>query len=41
MNGYGDDDFVESYCQTAASKAAFGRVQKKLRQVWLEKNSGG
>ncbi len=38
MNGYGDGDFVESYCQTAASKAAFGRVQKKLRELWLEKN---
>lgn len=38
MNGYGDGDFVESYCQTAASKAAFARVQKKLRELWLEKN---
>lgn len=38
MNGYGDGDYVESYCQTAASKAAFARVQKKLRELWLEKN---
>ena len=38
INGYGDGDFVESYCQTAASKAAFGRVQKKLRELWSEKN---
>ena len=38
MNGYGDGDFVESYCQTATSKAAFGRVQKKLRELWSEKN---
>ena len=38
MNGYGDGDFVESYCQTAASKAAFARVQKKLRELWSEKN---
>ncbi len=38
MNGYGDGDFVESYCQTSTSKAAFARVQKKLRELWLEKN---
>lgn len=38
MNGYGDGDYVDSYCQTAASKAAFARVQKKLRELWLEKN---
>lgn len=38
MNGYGDGDYVRSYCQTAASKAAFARVQKKLRELWLEKN---
>lgn len=37
-NGYGDGDFVESYCQTAASKAAFARVQKKLHEQWLRKN---
>lgn len=34
MNGYGDGDYVDSYCQTAASKAAFARVQKKLRELW-------
>lgn len=38
MNGYGDGDYVASYCQTAASKIAFARVQKKLRGQWLEKN---
>lgn len=34
MNGYGDGDFVDSYCQTAASKKAFARVQKKLRELF-------
>lgn len=34
MNGYGDGDYVDSYCQTAASKAAFARVQKKLRELF-------
>lgn len=38
MNGYGDGDYVESCCQTAASKSAFARVQRKLRELWLEKN---
>ncbi len=38
MNGYGDGEYVESFCQTAASKAAFARVQRKLRELWLEKN---
>lgn len=33
MNGYGDGDYVDSYCQTAASKTAFARVQKKLREL--------
>ncbi len=37
MNGYGDGDYVDAYCQTAASKKAFARVQKKLRELWLEK----
>lgn len=41
MNGYDNGDYVESYCQTAASKATFARVQKKLRELWLEKISGG
>jgi hypothetical protein len=30
-------EYVESYCQTAASKKAFVRVQKKMRALWLEK----
>lgn len=34
MNGYGGGDYVDSYCQTAISKAAFARVQKKLRELW-------
>lgn len=38
MNGYGDGDYVESYCQTAASKKAFTRVQKKLYGLWQRKN---
>jgi len=38
MNGYGDGDYARSYCQTAASKAAFARTSKKLRELWLEKN---
>jgi hypothetical protein len=38
MNGYGDGDYVESYCQTAASKKAFDRVQKKLLELWQRKN---
>jgi hypothetical protein len=38
MNGYGDGDYVESFCQTAAAKSAFARVQRKLRELWLEKN---
>lgn len=37
MNGYGDGDYVDSYCQTAALKRAFARVQKKLRELWSEK----
>lgn len=37
MNGYGDGDYVDSYCQTAVSKRAFARMQKKLRELWLEK----
>ena len=38
MNGYGDGDYVESYCQTAASKTVFARVQKKLHGLWQRKN---
>lgn len=38
MNGYDNGEYVESYCQTAATKAAFARVQKKLRELWLRKN---
>ena len=38
MNGYGDGEYVTSYCQTTASKAAFTRVLKKLREQWLRKN---
>lgn len=38
MNGFDNGEFVESYCQTIASKAAFGRVLKKLREQWLRKN---
>lgn len=38
MNGYSDGEYVHSYCQTAASKAAFARVLKKLREQWLKKN---
>ncbi len=34
MNGYDNGEYVDSYCQTAASKAAFARVQKKLRELW-------
>jgi len=34
MNGYGDGEYVDSYCQTVASKAAFARVQKKLCELW-------
>jgi len=41
MNGNGDGDYARSYCQTAASKAAFARTSKKLRELWLEKISGG
>ncbi len=37
MNGYGDGDYVESYCQTAASKKAFSRVQKKLHALRAKK----
>lgn len=37
MNGYGDGDYVESYCQTAASKMAFARVQKKLHALRAKK----
>jgi hypothetical protein len=33
-----DGDYVESYCQTAASKMALSRVQKKLLQLWQRKN---
>ena len=34
MNGYGDSEYVDSYCQTVASKAAFVRVQRKLRGLF-------
>lgn len=34
MNGYSDGEYVDSYCQTAASKAAFVRVQRKLRGLF-------
>ena len=34
MNGYDSGEYVESYCQTADSKKAFARVQKKLRELW-------
>lgn len=37
MNGYGDD-FVEAFCRTTTQKAAFGRVQEKLREQWQKKN---
>lgn len=33
MNGYDNGEYVESYCQTAASKKAFARVQRKLREL--------
>ena len=36
MNG--DGDYVESYCQTVASKTAFSHVQKKLMELWQRKN---
>jgi len=38
MNGYDSGDYVAAYCQTVVSKAAFARVQKKLREQWLRKN---
>lgn len=38
MNGYDNGEYVAAYCQTAATKAAFARVQKKLRELWLGKN---
>ncbi len=38
MNGYGDGDFVEAFCQSAAQKAAFGRIQTKLHELWKKKN---
>lgn len=38
MNGYDNGEYVAAYCQTAASKAAFARVQKKLHEQWLRKN---
>ena len=38
MNGYDNGDFVVAYCQTAAEKAAFARLQKKLRGQWVKKN---
>lgn len=37
INGYGDGDYVNSYCQTATSKRAFVRMQRKLRELWLGK----
>jgi hypothetical protein len=37
MNGYDDGEYVAAYCQTAASKRAFAHMQKKLRDLWLEK----
>ncbi len=33
MNGSGDGDFVEAFCQTTVQKAAFERVQRKLREL--------
>ena len=38
MNGYGDGDYARSYCRTAASKSAFKRVLKKLREQLSRKN---
>lgn len=38
MNGYDDGAYVDSYCQTNASKAAFARVQRKLLE--LRRNAG-
>lgn len=38
MNGFDNGDYVAAYCQSAASKAAFTRVQKKLREQTLRKN---
>lgn len=38
MNGSGDGDFVEAFCRTAAERAAFRRVQEKLRELWKKKN---
>lgn len=34
MNGYDNGEYVDAYCRTAASKKAFARVQKKLRELW-------
>lgn len=38
MNSYDNSNYVESYCQSASSKAPIARVQKKLREAWLGKN---
>lgn len=38
INGSGDGDFIEAFCRTAAERAAFGRVQEKLRELWKKKN---
>jgi hypothetical protein len=38
MNDYDIGYYVELYCQSAASKMAFARVQKKLLGLWQRKN---
>lgn len=37
-NGDADGDFADAYCQSAAAKAAFVRVQRKLRELRKKKN---